>query len=451
MKSNNLKLKDGSNIAVVGGGPSGSFFTYFALDFAERNGLKINIDIIEPKDFNCAGPGGCNNCGGLVSESLIQMLSVDGIILPADVIRKGIGSYTFHLEQGSIAIEASVDEQRIASMFRGIGPKGCSVVGHKSFDNYLMELCATKGANIISDRVSEVERKKDGIVLKTKNNFEKEYDLVVGAVGLNKKAFQLFNKLCPYFEGPHTTRTFICEIQMDGKQINEYFGNSMHVFLLNLPNIKFGALIPKARYVTLVLLGSDINEEIVESFLASGPVKKCFPPNTDLQSIITCQCYPYINIEGAKSAFADRVVLIGDSSTSKIYKNGIGAAYITAKAAANTALFQGISEGHFKKYFQPTCNNLEKDNNIGKFIFKVTSIIQQSAILKSAILRMVINEQQKERHKRKLSSILWDIFTGSAPYKDILLRFLNWQVIVTLIRNIMSAIIRILKYNKFEI
>ena len=34
-------------------------------------------------------------------------------------------------------------------------------------------------------------------------------------------------------------------------------------FLLNLPNIKFGALVPKANYVTLVLLGKDINKDIV--------------------------------------------------------------------------------------------------------------------------------------------------------------------------------------------
>ncbi|MBC8320569.1 MAG: hypothetical protein H8E34_07595 [Bacteroidetes bacterium] len=451
MEINNLKIKDGSNIAIVGGGPSGSFFTYFTFELAEQLDLHINIDIIEGKDFNSCGPSGCNQCGGIVSESLIQMLSGDGIILPAEVIRQGIESYTFHLEQGNVVIEASADEQKIASMFRGLGPLGCIPDDRKSFDNHLMELCAAKGANIIRDRVIEMERKKDGIILRAKNNFEKEYDLVVGAVGLNKTTLELFSDLCPSFILPKTTRTFICEIQIDENQINKYFGNSMHVFLLNLPNIKFGALIPKARYVTLVLLGADINTEIVASFLESEPVKKCFPPNTDLKSIITCQCYPNINIKGAKSAYADRVVLIGDSSTSKLYKNGIGAAYLTAKAAANTVLFQGISSVHFKKHFQPTCNKLEKDNNIGKFIFKITSSVQQSVILKSALLRMVVNEKQKERYKRKMSSILWDIFTGSAPYKNIFVRFLNPGTIFTFVWNTIGAMARMVKYNKYEL
>ncbi len=451
LKSNNLVLEDGSNIAVIGGGPSGSFFTYFTLDYAQRFGLEVNVDIIESKDFKCAGPAGCNHCGGIVSESLIQMLSTEGIVLPSDVIRKGIESYTLHLEQGYTEIRAPVDEQRIASMFRGLGPKGCSPHGHKSFDDHLMELCISKGANVILDRVVDMERNEDGIIIKTKNNFEKKYDLVVGAVGLNKKTFALFNKISPSFVVPKTTRTFICEIQMSEKQIDKYFGNSMHVFLLSIPNIKFGALIPKARYVTLVLLGADIDKKIVEEFLNSNPVKKCFPRNFDLDSNISCRCYPYINIAGAKFAYDDRVVLIGDSATSKLYKNGIGAAYITAKAAANTAIFQGISKENFKKYYQPTCNNLQVDNTIGKFIFMVTTVIQKSPVLKSAMLRMVVNEQLKEGHARKLSSILWDTFTGSASYKDIFLRFLNPGVIVVLLWNTMGAMVRMIKYNKYEI
>ena len=204
----------------------------------------------------------------------------------------------------------------------------------------------------------------------------------------------------------------------------------MHVFLLNLPNIKFGALIPKQSYVTLVLLGSDIDRSVVERFLKSKAVIECFPPGIDMESVISCQCFPYINVRGAKLAHSDRVVLIGDSSTSKLYKNGIGAAYITAKAAANTVIFHGISESHFQKYFQPACNKLQSDNRLGRFIFSITTIIQKSAILKKAMLRIVIREQQLNRNKRKMSAVLWDTFTGSAPYNSIFFRFLHPRVII---------------------
>ena len=88
--SDHFLLEDGSKIAVIGGGPAGTFFTYFAIDFAERMGLDISIDVFEAKDFKCSGPKGCNNCGGIVSESLIQALSTEGIVLSSSVIQRGI-------------------------------------------------------------------------------------------------------------------------------------------------------------------------------------------------------------------------------------------------------------------------------------------------------------------------------------------------------------------------
>ncbi len=71
-----------------------------------------------------------------------------------------------------------------------------------------------------------------------------------------------------------------------------------------------------------------------------------------------------------------------------------------------------------------------------------TTIIQKTAVLKRSMLNVVINEQQKERHSRKMSSILWDTFTGSAPYKDILIRFLHPVVILSLVWNTMLAIVK---------
>ena len=53
-------LRDGSKIAVVGAGPSGSMFTYFLLSMAEKVGLDIHVDVYEPRSFCHRGPAGCN-------------------------------------------------------------------------------------------------------------------------------------------------------------------------------------------------------------------------------------------------------------------------------------------------------------------------------------------------------------------------------------------------------
>jgi hypothetical protein len=48
---------------------------------------------------------------------------------------------------------------------------------------------------------------------------------------------------------------------------------------------------------------------------------------------------------------------------------------------------------------------------------------------------MVVEEQGKTSEKRRMSSILWDTFTGSAPYTDILKRGLNPMVSTNLVLN----------------
>lgn len=431
-----LILENGSKIGVVGGGPAGSFFTLFAFDLAKRMGIHIEIDIYEIKDFTKTGQAGCNHCGGIVSKSLIQMLLSDGIVLPPQIIRRGIESYTLHLEQGTTVIDKIVKGQPIASIFRGSGPLGSTVTTLQSFDGYLLDLCEKKGAKIVRAKVTDAENEPDGITLTTSNS-KRKYDLAIGAVGLNPRTLNIFKKIIPSFKPPKTTKTYICEYNLGSETISKHFGNSMHVFMLNLPGIKFGALIPKGAYVTLVILGTEIHKEIVDSFLNSETVLACFPEGTELKNITPCQCFPSINIKNAKNPYSDRVVLIGDSSSSKLYKNGIGAAYITGKAAANTVIFDGISKENFKKSFQPVCSALDTDNAVGKLIFFVTTIIQKSSFLKKVLFQMVVKEQAKERGKREMSSLLWDTFTGSAPYKRIFLRAINPLLMATLTWNIL--------------
>ncbi len=434
-----LELTDGSSIAVIGGGPSGSFFSYFALEFAKRFDIDISVDIYETKNFTKIGAGGCNHCGGIISESLIQKLSTDGIVIPSNIIRRGIDTYTLHVEQGESTINSPSNEQRIASVFRGCGPKGCTDTSQRSFDNYLLALCKEEGANIISEKITQAERVADGIIIRSKKYLEKKYDLVVGAVGLNIKTLEIFGSVCRNYIPPQVTRTYISEFFLEIENVDKYFGNSMHVFLLNLPNITFGALIPKGNYVTLVLLGKNIDKEVVKNFIEAEQVKGCFPKNLKLIDSAPCKCYPFINVKAAKNPFDDRVVLIGDSASSKLYKNGIGAAYITGRAAAKTAIFQGVSKKSFKKIYQPVCQDLNLDNSVGKFIFLVTKIIQSSKILKTGLLQMVIQEQKKESDKRLMSNVLWDTFTGSADYRNILVRFLNPLLLFNFFWSIISS------------
>ena len=103
--SSAIELDDGARVAIMGGGPAGSFFGYFFLDMAERMGLDVTVDQFEPRDFSGLGPASCNMCGGIISETLVQNLAAEGINLPSTVVQRGIDSYVLHTHEGSVRID----------------------------------------------------------------------------------------------------------------------------------------------------------------------------------------------------------------------------------------------------------------------------------------------------------------------------------------------------------
>jgi flavin-dependent dehydrogenase len=419
-----LSLADNSRVAVIGGGPAGSFFSYFLLALAERVGLDVRLDIFESRDFSQAGPPGCNMCGGIVSESLVQTLATEGIDLPSTVIQRGIDSYLLHMDVGSVKIETPLHEKRIGAVHRGAGPKGSKKGQWESFDGFLLGLAEKKGAKRVSGRVEEIQWKNGRPLVKIRGGQPEPYDLLAAAVGVNSPTLKLFEDLGIGYVPPHTTKTYICEYALGGAVLENSLGSSMHTFLLNIPRLEFAALIPKGDYATACMLGKKIDKQLVQAFMENAEVKKCFPSDWD-HTQDACRCLPKINIKGSKHPFGDRLIFIGDCGISRLYKDGIGAAYKTAKAAATTAVFQGISSEDFKTRFWPACQKLERDNRIGKLIFSSVGLIQHFRFARRAILRMVSWEQKKEKGPRFLSTALWDMFTGSAPYREVLLRMIH--------------------------
>jgi flavin-dependent dehydrogenase len=441
-----LQLNDGSRIAVIGGGPAGSFFSFFLLDTAERVDLAIQVDIYEPRDFSRPGPIGCNMCGGIISESLVQMLASEGLILPPMVVQRGIDSYTLHMDVGSVRINTPVDEKRIAAVTRGPGPRDLKEIRWESFDGYLQQLAVEKGACVINERVREIawEEGAPGAAARPRvrsgKEFSDAYDLLVLATGVNAAAQNLLKNFDTAYESPQTTKTFIQEYFLGEKVIAETLGSSMHVFLLDIPRLEFAAVIPKGDYVTVCLLGEDVDQKLVNKFLNTREVKGCFPPGWHPEGK-SCCCSPRISVAGAKHPYGDRFVFIGDCGVTRLYKDGIGAAYRTAKAAATTAVLQGISAESFAEHYHPACRRIENDNLIGKFVFFVTGQIQRRRFTRRAVLRMTETEQTADPAKRQMSMVLWDTFTGSAPYREILLRTFDPRFIVQLLGNVVISLI----------
>ena len=429
-----MKLQNNSKVAIIGGGPAGSFFAHFLIKNAKKANINLEIDMYDKKNFLVCGPKGCNYCGGIVAESLVQEMAIDGIQLPKEVLKEGIESYHLHTDVGSALIKTPLEEKRIASIYRGSGPLDAGKRGIKinSFDNFLREKVISEGVNFIPKLVSKIEFKNSKPIVYLNEEEFKEYDLVVGATGVNTTLLEKIENLDFGYKAPEITKTKIYEVYLGKERVDKYFGTSMHVFLLNIPKLRFAAIIPKDDYVTIALLSSEkIDNKLMQEFLNSKEVKSLFPEDINLLKP-NCQCTPNMYVKEAKKPYADRIVLIGDAASAKLYKNGIGAAYLTAKTAAEVAILNGISEKDFEIYYKKICKKLNNDNKVGEFLFKVTEIIQKNDFLKKLMLKKVITEQNKTPDKQLLSDVLWDVFTGSSSYTDIILRALKPKFILSL-------------------
>lgn len=432
-----LALVNGSRIAVLGGGPAGSLFAYFVRRLADAVDLDVHVDVFEPRSFAHTGPAGCNHCGGVVSESLVQLLAIEGINVPSAVVQRGIESYMLHTDVGDVRLGTPAHEKRIASVFRGNGPRAAAGADVAGLDAFLLQLACSVGARRVSKLVTSLRAGQDAVEVVTADGSASAYQLVAVATGINSQLLHALPSVAPEYRPPVGSRTFIAEFDLGEAAAGECLGRSMHVFLLDLPRLQFAALVPKGRFVTLCLLGKDVDEALVEQFLALPEVSRCFP-----QSIVprpACHCFPRINAAPAVRPFADRVVCIGDCGITRLYKDGIGAAYRTAKAAAKTVVHHGVSAGDFQRHFWPECHGLIVDNRIARLIFGATTLIRRFRFIRRGVVRMAAMEQAAMRPDKPMSSVLWDLFTGSAPYREILMRTLRPSFGAMLTRRILGA------------
>lgn len=442
-KTKAIKLQDGSRVAVIGGGPAGSFFSYFLLDMARRVGLNLSVEIYEPRDFTRPGPAGCNMCGGVVSESLVQLLSAEGIILPSTVVQRGIDSYVVHMKEGAVRIETPHHEKRIAVVHRGAGPRGSRNQKWIGLDGYLLKLAVDKGARHVRARVDQINWNAGRLEMRTQPGSSPQiFDLLAVTTGVNTATLQHFERLGLGYKAPRTTSTYIGEIHLGQAKVEERLGNSMHVFLLDLPRVEFAALIPKGDYVTMCILGDQIDGQVVSAFIESPQVKECLPSGW-IAPRDMCHCSPRINVGGAAQPYADRLVFIGDCAVTRLYKDGIGGAYRAAKTAAVTAIFEGISKQDFRRHYAPACRAMALDNLFGKVVFAIAGVQQKIRHDRRGILRMLAREQTSDTVDRPMSLVMWDMFTGSATYREVFNRTLHpsfwarllWEIVADTIKS----------------
>jgi len=443
---NSPKLQNGSKIAVIGGGPAGSFFAHFILKFAREAGIKIGVDIYDRKTFLTHLPKDCNMCAGVIGSNLFRKLANEGMPLGPEIIRHEVKGYAFHSKKNLVVLHQEPFSP-IYTVFRGITPKPSSD-GYISFDKYLLGNAIKSGANYISELVEEIiipDKGRDKPAIKYKRGkVIEEVDLVVGAFGVNSRLSKEWDF---GYSPPETWHACQGEIEVEPSFIREKHKDMIHIFTLGEKNVKFVAFTPKGRFITISAIGKHVKIKDLEDILSYPEVKPYLPDKWE----ISCHCHPKIPVTAAKIPFYERLVMVGDACNSRYLKNGIESAFFTSLFAAESAIRHGISKEDFRKYYFSMCKKMFSfDNLFGKFLFKMNDFAASHPFFAEVKFSIANFEQEKLDPKvRFLSKTLWYLFTGEAPYKKILWKGLDprlqfilvWQLIKTLLNKIKENLI----------
>ena len=415
MDQKNYEIETGSKVAVIGGGPAGSFFALYLLHFAHRQGIHPEITIYQQRSFDALGPQGCKGCAGIISLSLLKNIAELELTLPPEVIQTRIDRFAVHSPYASIDISNPEKDLQIMSVYRGGGPRVSHYEKKISFDGWLLKQAENSGAVVKNETVSRIWTGSGaGLEAAGKST---DYDLVVLAAGVNAKKIPIEGtKYIP----PKTHIMAMNELYVGAAGVNASLGNVAHAFLIPRSGMIFGTLVPKGDFINVSVLSSSKYHVSIADFLNHEIVKEILPRHYEF----ACGCRPRTAFTPARNYYADRFVAVGDAAITRLYKDGIGSSLIMARAAAG-AVLRGVSRRHFERYYQPIYQNMHRNNKWGHLLFSINDKLKESRNFIQAQQRLIGNEQENTMNRRPFTEAAWGMFTGSYGYGNIAKKVFN--------------------------
>ncbi len=396
-------------MAVIGGGPAGSFFALYLLHYARQAGKHYEINIYQERDFNGLGPKGCKGCAGILAMSLVENLKELDLTIPEEIIQSKIEHYAVHSPYTSISISNPDRGVKIFSVYRGGGPRVSHFEHDVSFDGWLLSQAQKQGAKVEDKRASRIFLKPETRVEVAGEKLD--YDLIVLASGVNGRQVPIHGL------NYHPTQTQTMaqdELYAGSEAVESSLRNMAHVFLIPNSGLVFGTLVPKGPFINVSLLSTGKRPISVTDFLNHELVKNVLP----IQYERACGCRPRTLISPAANYYSDNFVAIGDAAISRLYKDGIGSSLLTARQAASTVVERGRSKRDFRRYYQPFFKKQNRDNRWGQLLFAINNWAKDNRIFLLTQDRLIGDEQQNTG-SQPFTRAAWGMFTGNYIYSNI--------------------------------
>ena len=410
MGSSGTLLRDGAAVGVIGAGPAGSFFALHFLSLLGKTGRSARVTLIDRKTFSHSGPSGCNMCAGAIGPAMVDKIRDFSLPFDGRVVRGIADGYEIHGRDVSVTVRHP-ERREIWTVYRGGGPT-LTTEETKSFDQFLLNAATSRGAEYLNERVEGIEKTSAGYRVMFPGGARRDFDFLVGAFGVNTG---LSRKLPFGYRPPKTWHTVQAEIPAGAEFIAQRLRNRIHIVPAWSKGIRFLAITPKGDFLTLTGIGEHVRIADLEAERSRNRALASLLP---AGARVLCHCHPRLPIGLARSPYADRMAIIGDAFISRHLKNGIESSHDTARILAEAIAGAGITREALREHFYRPCLRLFRYDNVwGRILFGIYESVLRKGRLSDAYLRAVNRESSEGKETQ--ARILWAVFAGDAPYREI--------------------------------
>ncbi len=455
MSSRLRYLQNNDRVAIIGGGPAGSFFAIHLLREARRLNRHLDVLIIEKRspanlgfdDFQC---NGCNFCAGLLSPRLNEILDECGLVLPEEVIQARIEYVWIHGQWKNLRLRVPNDKQ-MYSVFRGTLP-GRRTDLSAGFDGFLLGEAVKEGARIQYGKVQSIAYSTSGMPELTLKALSGEMirldaSFVGIATGINAHCgldydtnglIASVKRLNPSFVPGKTRKALIFELDVGEEFLDRNMNREIHFIEYGSKHLalEHTALIPKGRFLTVALIGKFIDEavlpqdtrKIIHDFLTLPQIDSSLPGVA--AAPLACTCAPRMTVAPATFPFGDRFAIIGDAVGSRLNKDGLYSAHVTASRLAQAVLHEGIDKQSLARGYGKTIRWLVVDNRFGRIVYTVSRVAFSLPTLSRIVYQAFATEyKMRDEPSRPLSVVLWKIASGTADYREVFREMCGYDVL----------------------